>query len=463
MSKLGRRKPTQGEASGRAMRTGALRVGSIIAAVSLILPPPAFAQTAAPAAASAPQAAASADFNPEQLDALLAPIALYPDTLLVQVLMASAFPLEIVEASRWRDKDSNQALTGDALAKALETLGWDPSVKSLVPFPQVLAQMNENLSWTQQLGYAFAAQQGDVMDSVQRLRAQAQAAGTLKTTEQQVVTTRAVVDDEGAPTPQQTVVIQPANPQVVYVPSYNPTVVYGTWPYPATPPVYLPPPPGYAIGTALVTGMAFAAGAAVVGSLWGWASPGWGWGRSSVNVNVNRYNHITVNNVHRANFSGNQWRPPPAGVGGRPVRPPGGPVGVPQRANGLPPNAIGRPSVTVPASAVNRPNIGAGGNRTNVGQVTIGGGNTTNRPGVGSGNAANRPGATPQRQVATPNRPAAPPRVATNRPNSAFSGVNDGARTGQFQARGAQSRAIQQQARGGSAGARNPGVARRPG
>ncbi len=362
------------------MRNDGLRVCSIIAAISLALPPlPAFAQ-AAPAEASAPASAASTDFNPEQLDALLAPIALYPDTLLVQVLMASAFPLEIVEASRWRDKDNNKALTGDALAKALATLNWDPSVKSLMPFPQVLVQMNENLTWTQQLGYAFAVQQTDVMDSVQRLRAQAQAAGTLKTTEQQVVTTEAVVDDQGAPTPQQTIVIQPANPQVVYVPTYNPTVAYGTWPYPTVPPVYLPPPPGYAIGTALVTGMAFAAGAAVVGSLWGWASPGWGWGRSSVNVNVNRYNHITVNNVQRANFSGNQWRPPPVGVRGGPVRPPGGPVGVPYRANGLPPNAIGRPSVKVPASAVNRPNIGAGGNRTNIGQVNIGSGNTANRP-----------------------------------------------------------------------------------
>jgi Protein of unknown function (DUF3300) len=452
----------------KSLRNDALKMCSIFVSISLVLPPPsAFSQTAAPAPASAP----AVDFNPEQLDALLAPIALYPDTLLVQVLIASTFPLEIVDASRWLAKDNNKAITGDDLAKALEPLTWDPSVKSLVPFPQVLAQMNENLDWTQQLGYAFATQQADTMDSVQRLRQQAREAGTLKTTEQQVVSTQAVLDDQGAPTPQQTIVIQPADPQVIYVPAYNPTQVYGTWPYPATPPVYLPPP-GYAIGTALVTGMAFAAGAAVVGSLWGWATPGWGWGRGHVNVNVSRYNHITTNNVHRANFSGNQWRPPAQGVGGRPMRPPGGPVGVPSRANGLPANAIGRPSVKVPADGVNRPNIGSGGNRTNIGQVNIGSGNSANRANIGSGNTVNRPSpgnagavnrpntGTVNRPAAASNRPAAPSNFAANRPTSAFSGVSDGARAGQFQARGSQSRAIQQP-RGGGARAQNQGATRR--
>ena len=323
--------------------------------------------------------------------------------------------------------------------------------------------MNDNLTWTQQLGYAFAEQQNDVMESVQRLRAQAQEAGTLKTTEQQVVTTQAVVDDQGAPTPQQIVVIQPANPQVVYVPSYNPTAVYGAWPYPATPPVYLPPPPGYAFGTALVSGMAFAAGVAVVGSMWGWASPHWGGGGNNVNVNVNRYNRMAANNVNRANISGNQWRASAAGVGGRPTRPPGGPVGTPRRTNGLPANAVGRPSVKVPSSAVNRPNIGAGGSRTTAGQANIGGGaggGAVNRPGAGT---PNRPQATPQRQSATPQRPASPARPQASRPTTAFSGMNDGARAGQYQARGAQSRAIQQQPRGGGAsrGQRPAGGARR--
>ncbi len=431
--------PIQSRAWRHGVQKGVLRACSFIAAISLV-PPPAPAQSPPPSAPAAAETSATSEFNPEQLDALLAPVALYPDDLLVQVLMASAFPIEIVEASRWREKDDNKALSGEALAKALESQPWDPSIKSLMPFPQVMAQMNENLSWTQQLGYAFAQQQNDVMDSVQRLRAQAQTAGALKTTEQQVVKTEAVVDDAGAPTPQQIITIQPANPQVIYVPSYNPTVVYGAWPYPATPPVYLPPPPGYAVGTALLSGMAFAAGVAVVGSLWGWASPHWGWGgNNNVNVNVNRYNRMAVNNVNRANVSGGQWRPPAAGVGGRPTRPPAGPVGTPRRANGLPANAIGRPAVKVPSSAVNRPNIGAAA--------------PVSRPGAGG---AGRPTATPQRQAAAPKRPAAAPKVAANRPATAFSGFNDGARAGQYQARGAQSRAIQQQPRGGAARGQRP-------
>ena len=202
-------------------------------------------------------------FNVEQLDALLAPIALYPDPLLTQMLMASVYPVEIVQAARWLEDPANKNLTGDALAKALESQNWDPSVKSLVAFPQVLQMMNEQLDWTQQLGYAFASQQTDVMASIQRLRRQAQAAGTLGSTPQQTVSAQG-----------ETIVIEPVNPQIVYVPSYNPTVVYGSWPYPAYPPVYWPPPPGYAAGTALAAGLAFGAGVAITAGLWGWATAG---------------------------------------------------------------------------------------------------------------------------------------------------------------------------------------------
>ena len=147
----------------------------------------------------------------EQLDQLTAPIALYPDSLLSQVLMASTYPLEVVEANRWVRDLNNAKLTGDQLATTLQPMDWDPSVKSLVPFPQVLQMMDSRLDWTQKLGNAFLAQQADVMDSVQRLRAQARAAGNLQSNRQQVV--RA----EG---PQ--IVIEPAAPQVVYVPYYNP-------------------------------------------------------------------------------------------------------------------------------------------------------------------------------------------------------------------------------------------------
>jgi hypothetical protein len=257
----------------------------VMGALALVLAAPgvAYPQTA-PAAPPATQAAPQ--FKPEELDQLLAPIALYPDQLLAQMLMASTYPLEIVQAERWQKLPANAKLKGDQLAAALEQQPWDPSVMSLVPFPQVLQMMNDQLDWTQRLGDAFLAQQADVMDSVQRLRKQAQTAGQLKTTEQQKV----VVEKE-------TIVIQPANPQVVYVPAYNPTVVYGTWPYPAYPPVYYPPPPYYYPGAAFVSGMAFATGVAVVGSMWGWGNCNWGRGSGSVNINYNTYNQINVNNI----------------------------------------------------------------------------------------------------------------------------------------------------------------------
>jgi hypothetical protein len=165
--------------------------------------------------------------------------------------MAATYPLQVVDASRWLENPANKNLTGDALVQALAKQNWDPSVKSPVPFAQVLAMLNGQLDWTQQLGYAFATQQADVMNSVQRLRQQAQAAGYLKATEQQ----RVVVENT-------TIVIEPASPQTVYVPVHNATVVYGVWPYPAYPPIYYPRPPGYVVGNAFVAGLAFATGKA---------------------------------------------------------------------------------------------------------------------------------------------------------------------------------------------------------
>jgi hypothetical protein len=150
---------------------------------------PAGAQPAPPAVAAATTAQEASAFTVQQIDALLAPIALYPDTLLTQMLIASTFPLEVVAAARWLKEPGHADLKGDALTKALEPLDWDPSVKSLIPFPQALSQLDNNLEWTQQLGYAFANQQKEVLDSVQRLRRQAQAEGNLKSTPQQVVLT----------------------------------------------------------------------------------------------------------------------------------------------------------------------------------------------------------------------------------------------------------------------------------
>ena len=224
-------------------------------------------------------------FKQEELDQLLAPIALYPDSLLAQILMASTYPLEVVQAGRWTK--ANQALKGDALTAALEKENWDPSVKSLVNFPQVLDLMNEKLDWTQKLGDAFLAQQKDVMDTVQKLRAKAEEQGNLKSSEQQKV----IVEKET-----QTIVIEPANPQVVYVPTYNPTVVYGTWWYPSYPPYYYYPP-GYAAGAALFS---FGVGVAV-GAAWGYAWGGCNWRGGDVDIDINRNTNIN-NNINRNNY-----------------------------------------------------------------------------------------------------------------------------------------------------------------
>ncbi len=229
----------------------------------------------------------SKTFKQEELDQMLAPIALYPDDLLTQILMASTYPLEIVQAARWAKQNKN--LKGDKLTEALEKEDWDPSVKSLVNFPEVLERMNENLQWTQKLGDAFLAQQKQVMDTIQILRKKADQAGNLKDNPQQKV----VVEKE-------TIVIQSANPEVIYVPSYNPAVVYGVWWWPAFPP---PPPffPFFPYATPYAYGaMAFGAGVAM-GAAWGYA---WGhanWHGGDVNINASRNTNIN-NNINRDKY-----------------------------------------------------------------------------------------------------------------------------------------------------------------
>ncbi|MEI8185464.1 MAG: DUF3300 domain-containing protein [Chlorobiaceae bacterium] len=225
-------------------------------------------------------------FKPEELEQMLAPIALYPDALLSQILMASTYPLEVVEGDRWVKKNKN--LTGTALTKALEAQTWDVSVKSLVNFPQVLSMMSDNLDVTVKIGDAFIGQQKQVMSTIQKLRSKAYESGNLKTTSQQNI----VLDkQEGT----QVIIIEPANPTVVYIPTYSPEVFYAVWPYPAYPP---PPyyPPGYVPGRAL----AFTAGVAI-GAAWGYA---WGhsdWYHGNVNINVNRNLQVN-NNINRAKY-----------------------------------------------------------------------------------------------------------------------------------------------------------------
>ncbi|WP_421996906.1 DUF3300 domain-containing protein [Reyranella sp.] len=253
-------------------------------------------------------------FTAEQLDQLLAPIALYPDALLSQVLMASTYPLEVVEAARWSQANPN--LKGDAAVQAVKDKEWDVSVKSLVAFPQTLAMMNTHLDWTQKVGDAMIGQQKDVADAVQRLRAKAKAQGTLKDTPQQKVTTQSSGSASA-------IVVEPTNPEVIYVPYYNPTWAYGPWPYPAYPPVYYPPPPNY--GAALMTGMMFglgvAAGAAMFGG-WHWGWNGSGWGNSYTTVNVNRATTISANNFNASRYRNGEWTHDPAHRAGVPYRTP---------------------------------------------------------------------------------------------------------------------------------------------
>lgn len=241
--------------------------------------------TPAPAAAAAPVADT---FSKEQLEQLVAPIALYADSLLLQILMAATYPLEVVEADRYMKK--NPTLKDKALEEALKNEDWDPSVKSLCTLPDVLKKMSENLDWTQDLGDAFLGQKDELLDTVQVMRGKAYDSGNLKTTEQQVVT----VEKE------KIIVIESPSPEVVYVPTYSPTVVYGGWSYPSYyyPPMY----PYYPPGAGLVTfGVGMAVGAAI------WGDCHWGWGHNDVNIDIDRYNNFNRNtNINHNDLSGNR-------------------------------------------------------------------------------------------------------------------------------------------------------------
>ncbi|MBV9669523.1 MAG: DUF3300 domain-containing protein, partial [Acidobacteriales bacterium] len=263
-------------------------------------------QSSAPASSSAGQ---PAKILPEQLDSLVAPIALHPDPLLAQILAACTYPLEIVLLQQWLEKNKN--LKDKELADAVVKQPWDSSVQALAPLPQVVELLANNIQWTTDLGNAFLAQQSDVMDAVQRMRKKAQDKGNLKSTEQQKVETTVVQNKN-------VIVIQPSSTEVVYVPSYDPLVVYGA-PYYPYPPLYYPPWGYYAAGAAISFGFGVMMGAFWAGG-WGW---GCGWGGNNVYINNN-------NNFNRnANIGGgNRVNPLSSrgGVGG--VGGPGGLGGV---------------------------------------------------------------------------------------------------------------------------------------
>ena len=239
----------------------------------------------------------------EQVAELVAPIALYPDALLGQVLTASTYPLEVVKAARW--SQANPKVKGPALESAMQQQPWDPSVKALAAVPQVLAMMSDKLEWTQALGDAYLAQPDDIAAAVQQLRARADAAGNLKPSNEQRIRRVAAPApvNVGEPPAPEYYIIEPVDPAVIYVPIYDPYVVYGAWPYPAYRPFYWYPP-GY------VTVGVFAFGAPIVVGAALWATYDWRARRVAIDVNrFNTFNRTTIvnqtwqhNPVHRGNL-----------------------------------------------------------------------------------------------------------------------------------------------------------------
>src|SRR6185437_3179279 len=292
----------------------------------------------------------------DQLDSLVAPIALYPDAMLAQTLAASTYPLEVMQLDQWLDKNKN--LKDKALVDAVAKQPWDPSVQSMAAFPDVVQRMAENIQWMTDVGNAVLAQQKDVMDAVQRMRAKAQGTGNLKTGSEQKVETKTTQGGE------QVIVVEQANPEAAYVPSYDPEVVYGAAPaeYPYYPYSY----PGYQPGTALAWGSAIAVGGV-------WANNNWGncdWDDGNVTIkNINKTgtgqgNGWQHNPQHRGNApyankqTANKYGGKTAGGAGKP----GGPGGV----GGV--GGAGKPGGPGSAGGAGKPG-GAGG----AGKVTSGG------------------------------------------------------------------------------------------
>jgi Protein of unknown function (DUF3300) len=277
-------------------------VGMVAAflALGLLAPPGTIAQTPSPPPTSDQPPPL---ITPAQIDQLVAPIALYPDPLLSQILMAASYPVEVVEADRWRQDPANAGLQGDELAARLDAQTWDPSVKSLVPFPQILAMMDGNLVWTERLGEAFIAQPAEVMDEVQRLRREASADGRLGSNAREVVNQ---ADGD--------ITIQPADPSDVDAPEYDPETVYGTWPYPEYPPYYFP---DYFSDCAIGEfGYCWTVWPIVL-PLWGWDH--WDWRHHQINIDHDRFARLDQG---RNPLASGVWRHDPAHRLGAPYQAP---------------------------------------------------------------------------------------------------------------------------------------------
>ena len=374
-----------------------------------------------------PPAQAPAGQSAEQLEQLVAPIALYPDALVAQILAGSTYPTQIVEADRWMQQ--NSSLKGEDLAKAVDPQPWDESVKALTQFPSVLDNMSKNLSWTSALGDAYFNQQQDVMKAVQELRRKAKDAGNLKTTPQQTVTTQGTGS-------QTTIIVQPANPQVVYVPTYNPTVVYGT-----PVPVY----PGYsgadvAAAAVISFGVGMMIGAAINGGGccgWGWNSWNCNWHGGNVMYNRNVYvsrSNVFVNRNSYYRNPNNYPRPTPYG----------GNANI---------NRSGNANVNRSGNTVNRGGnmsgntVNRGGNTVN---VNPGGNTTTNRPAQLPANA-NKPSQLPANRGNVQNNQAQVQNRAQNEAARGYGQNRDpGTKSGAFSGYGAGGSTAATQARGRS-------------
>jgi len=411
-----------------------LREIAAVICIGTIAPGTAFPASPVSSPAPVPQTAnndqPAAKLPADQLDSLVAPIALYPDPMLSQTLIASTYPLEVIQLKQWLDQNKN--LQGKALADAVEKQDWDPSIQSLAGLPEVVKLLSDNIKWTTDLGNAFLAQQDDVMAAVQRMRQKAQGNGNLKSTEQQKVEVKTVES-------KQVIVIEQANPEVVYVPSYNPTVVYGAPVY-AYPPIAYPPPGYYAAGMAISFGVGVAMGAFWGGGGW-CCGCGWGGGGNNININNNNnfvrnsnsnFNRQNVGNGNRQNMGngnrqniGNGNRPSQMPAGGRsnwqhnPQHRGGAPYSDRQLANKYGGTARGD-------SLTNRQNNA----RQNIGRQqgtgNFGGGNRQQGQGLGGGNRQQGAGVANRQQGGIGDRGGAGTRDASNRGGGGNLGGNRG-------------------------------------
>jgi hypothetical protein len=318
---------------------------------------PAAQSTTGSQAGAVPAAGAAAAPAPkipnDKLDSLVAPIALYPDALLAQVLVATTYPLELVQLQQWLGK--NKELKDKALADAVAKQPWDVSIQSMAAFPDVVKRLVDDIQWATDMGNAFLSQQGDVMDSVQRMRKKAQDKGALKSNEQMKVK-----EEKAGEPPKEVIIIESSNPEVIYVPSYAPTVVYGPPVYPY-PPIYYPPYPAGGMFLSFSIGVMWGA------AIWGGSCCGCGWGGNDVNINVN--NNFNRNNINNGNINS-------------------GDIGSGNRGQGSPKD-------------------GAGGNRGGASSAGNKGGGAGNKAGGGSGKWEHNPqhrGGTPYADKSTANK-----------------------------------------------------------